>query len=256
MQDEVEIAIGKRFLSRRDVKAVQFPDGHYEPNRTKWTMDDFRRHVAGDVSLGHYMVGQDGMTKLFAFDLDLINKPGYYISFDENILDPVEANPREGWTTPNHPGIPFWTLQLRCQAEALGMKVMALGAADHVAISYSGGKGLHVYCFFNEPQPAADARKLSVEVLKAVNRHDFRPAYRPVRGDNFWQSTADKAPNIEIELFPKQDAVQDLGNLMRLPLGINRKTGQKSYFLDCRFPYTELHMMDPLEALGSELPWD
>lgn len=257
MADEVEIALGKRFLSRRDVKSVQAPDGSYCPERTPWKMTDLRQHVAGERSLGHFLVDQDGTTRLFAYDLDL-KKTGYYLAMDEKILDPIEAQPRTDWLIPNHPGIEFWTIQLRCQAEALAMKAMDLGAAQHVAIAYSGNKGLHVYCFLDGPTLAAEARQVSQMILRSVNRYDGRMAYEPLRGENFWQSTSDRTPNIEIECFPKQDNLEgkDLGNLMRLPLGINRKSGNRSYFLDCRCGYNQLRVMEPLLALGSELPWD
>lgn len=256
MADELEIALGKRFLARRDVKAVQFKDGHYEPERQPWKMADLRAHVAGERSLGHYLVSAEGKVNLFAFDVDLTTT-GYWIPLNEQVLEPQQCNPREVWLEPNHPGKEFLFFRLRTTAEVLGMKIHNLTDGEvHVAISYSGSKGLHVYGFLPEPTPAADARTLAFGILKSVNNADGSQGYVQSKGENFWTPTNETQPNLEIEVFPKQESVSDLGNLMRLPLGVNRKTGQRSFFLDCRCPYTQIRSMEPLDALGGVLPWD
>lgn len=129
----------------------------------------------------------------------------------------------------------------------------------HVAISLSGGKGMHVYALSEEPISAAEARRSALLVMKSVNDHNGKAGYEPVRGENFWKSTGEgEKPVVEIEIFPKQDSLEgkDLGNLMRLPLGVNRKTDQSSYFLDLRCGYNEIRMMDPTDALEGELPWE
>jgi hypothetical protein len=55
-------------------------------------------------------------------------------------------------------------------------------------------------------------------------------------------------------MFPKQDSLngKDLGNLMKLPLGINRKTGNRSYFVRNDCPYDQLREVDPLVAMAGE----
>lgn len=256
MADEVEIALGKRFLGRRDVKAVQYPDGHYEPERTPWKMADFRAHVAGTRSLGNYMVGQDGLVKFFAYDIDL-TKEGYWIPMDERVMEIMPCNPREVWLEQDHPGRGFLTLRLRTTAELLGRRIYHMtDEMVHVAIAYSGSKGLHVYGLLPEPMPAADARCMAFDILKSMHEPDGSPAFKNTKGENFWAPTAENAPNIDIEVYPKQDTTSDLGNLMRMPLGVNRKSGQRGFFVDCRVGYTQMKVLDPLEALGSTLPWD
>jgi len=260
--------IGQRFISRKDVKAVQNSDGSYMPDRHPWKMDDLRAHIAGTKTFGHYLVDQNNMTKLFAFDIDLVKgndknpTPGYWFDLDDQSevdLGVVPCDPRAVWLEKDHPGRKWLTLQLRCCAEALALKAKTLFEDDlHIAMAYSGGKGLHVYGFFPEPVEASFARKSAVNILKAFNRPDGRPGFEPSRGTNFWVSTQEKQHNYEIEVYPKQDSLEgkDLGNLLRLPLGVNRKTGQKGFFLDGRSQLYEFKMMDPTSVLSGELPWD
>lgn len=272
--DELAIALGKRFIQRRDVKAVQHENGVYTPHQTKdgqrfpWKMDDIRNHLSGSHTYGHYLVDQSNLTKLFAFDIDLVKGneknplPGYWIDMREDQevdLGVIPCDPRKIWQEPDHPAKQWLALQLKCCANALGLKAKRLFGDDiHIAMAYSGCKGLHVYGFFVEPVPATFARKSAIEVLRAFNRPDGLPGFEPIRGENFWASTQEEHHNYEIEIFPKQDSLdgKDLGNLMRLPLGINRKTGQRGYFIDGRSALYELRMMDPLAALSGELPWD
>jgi hypothetical protein len=273
LPDEVEIALGKRFIGRRDVKAVQNSDGSYmpdvtnpnyrkekqEPNYRAWSMPDLRAHVTGEKSYGHYLVDPSGLVKLFAFDIDL-RKEGKIRMLDESILDDfIDCNPREVWVSPDHPGKEYLTVELRCAAEVIARRAYELAEGDlHVAIAYSGGKGLHVYCFPPEPLPASEARDSANHIIRSIHHWDGTNAYELFRGNCFWRPSNSGSQNIDIEVFPKQDSVSEdgFGNLMRLPLGVNRKTGQRSFFLDCRTGYNQLKLMDPLEALGSELPWD
>lgn len=260
-EDDLPILLGKRFIERRDVKAIQW-DGGYAPHRTpapqgqqgeniRWSMQDLRDHIAGVQSYGHYMVSPEGKCKLFAFDIDL-KKEGWVTTLkEEEILGSgTRCNPREVWLDFNHPGREFLTMQLRCMAEGLGRRTRRIVGDYPMAVSYSGNKGAHVYCF-TDSIPAIDARQMALEVLRSL------PQFRPVKGENFWEHDTGYQ-NLQIEVFPKQETLEgkDYGNLMRLPLGVHKKTGQRSFFLDCRCPYNELKEMDPMDALGGLLPWD
>ncbi len=112
------------------------------------------------------------------------------------------------------------------------------------ALSYSGGKGLHVYAFL-DTMPAADARVIGREVLDS-----YVGVFRAVRGDSFFEG-ATSYRNVSLELFPKQDDLdgKDLGNLLRLPLGVNRKTGQAGFFVDINHGYDKLIKDDPMLVL-------
>lgn len=73
------------------------------------------------------------------------------------------------------------------------------------AIERSGGKGYHVWVVFDQYAPAADLRRIAAAV-------------------------ADEA-GFTGEVFPKQDAAKDLGNLVKLPLGVHAKTGERSAWI-------------------------
>jgi len=77
----------------------------------------------------------------------------------------------------------------------------------------SGGKGwrCHVWGFFLAPTPAIKARVLIDSALKDAGLSD----------------------KTYIERFPKQSrALNGYGNLVKVPFGVNRKTGKRSYFFD------------------------
>lgn len=255
MSDSLDVLLPKRFISRRDVKAVQHRDGSYTPEREKWKMSDVKSHLSGDRSLGHYLIGEDDSVKLFAFDIDL-KKAGVWMNVTEEdklLEGGQECNPREIWLTPDHPAKEYFTTLLRCMAEGLAMRAHRIsGGAFPIAIAYSGNKGLHVYGFMGNV-PAQEARDVAIEVLTSFN------CFEPSRGNNFWVHTGDAgyAKNLEIEIFPKQGSLEgkELGNLMRLPLGVNAKSGQEAFFIDTRVGYNQLKKYDPMKALNGEYEW-
>lgn len=251
--DELAILLGKRFLERRDVKAVQHPGGSYTPDRTPWKMSDLRNHIEGKTTYGHYMTSPEDKTKLWAFDIDLRQEGRYTILKEDKVLNGGQAcNPREVWLDKNHEGYEHLTIQLRCLAESLAIKAHRLSAGEFpIAIAYSGNKGLHVYGFMGTV-PAEEARSVAIEVLNSFN------CFENSRGENFWVHTNGGYENLEIEVFPKQGSLEgkDLGNLMRLPLGVHRKTGNRAFFIDPTCGYNEIKEMNPLAALSGEQSWE
>jgi hypothetical protein len=83
----------------------------------------------------------------------------------------------------------------------------------------------------------------------------FGDRFQPTRGSNFFRVDGYV---IDVEVFPKQSDLdgKDLGNLMRLPLGTNLKTGDKGRFLKLR---QGAEQFTPMAAqavlLDGELPW-
>jgi hypothetical protein len=119
-----------------------------------------------------------------------------------------------------------------------------------VAAAFSGSKGLHVYGF-PDPWTAAESRSAAKFVLDS-----FSGVFSPTKGDNFY--TQKSVDTFSIEIFPKQDTLEEgaIGNLLRLPLGINRKSGKNGYFVHFYGDMTEFAEMEPLVALdGHTLPW-
>lgn len=272
---ELIAAIGSRFISRKDVKAEQGKDGAWHPVRERtatgfdgplvpFALKDFIDHLQGTRTLGHYVVGADDTAKFFCLDLDL-DKEGFYMDDEDPDADPedlaarvgkaVKGDPRAIWAA-GEPASAFeyYTIALRCLADGLGLRAAKLIPGMHIAIANSGGKGLHVYGFMPEPTPAGIVREIAEAVLTDVPNQFVK-----VKGDNFWKANTSGAySNITIEVFPKQTAVSEggFGNLLRLPLGINRKTGNRGYFVNCRSGPNKLPEIDALRALTGDLPWE
>lgn len=227
--------VNAKFISRKDVKARQKPDGSYYPvksgdNYLPWTERDMLDHLEGTQTFGHYLVSTDGMAKFFAFDIDLV-KP---TAENQPVWRTVPFNPREVWLAPHNDedatqqeikidlGCQLWAM-----ADGLAHRTMKLMGDDvKVCIAYSGCKGLHVYALTGK-LTAADQRVLAVEVLDSFD------VFKTSKGNNFWQHGEGLYDCLEIEVFPKQDGVGNggFGNLMRCPLGVNQKTGHVSYFV-------------------------
>lgn len=299
--------IAKTFVARRDVKAVQSRSGAWRPvttdgstdsERLPWKMGDFRSHVDGTATFGHYVVSKENTAKVFCFDIDLEEKIGQtddgkpirpswsvIVPGSENVLDrrgdarslwkPLDPwkwceECGKGWypnTQPARcevgPGLKLhthWigvganpdtlalTALLQETAWRLAERVRSLLDVP-VAVSFSGSKGLHVYGLVGE-EPSEDVRAAANYVIGSFER------YTPSRGSNFFRDTTDGFDPISIEVFPKQDRLdgKDLGNLIRLPLGINRKSGLGGFFLQPG-PYGYLKELDPMTAMTKGNPW-
>lgn len=230
--------IGSLFVQRRDVKAYQKKTGAYKPIKTPWTLKDIQNHLDGRVTLGHYLVDHEGKTKVVAFDID----------FEKTytLRDGSEINPREVFSDPNDPARGELVRAVRCLADGIAWRLKRLHPSIAVFTAFSGSKGIHVYGCFGGSTTAEAAQGLGVSLLKSFAGGDF---FIPLKGDNFFQS--ELHPNLTIEVFPKQGKIgkDGFGNLLRLPLGINQKTGKEGFFYDPMAPLNELNPLDPLDVL-------
>lgn len=275
MSDEIANLFASRFISRRDVKAVQHADGSWMPatangkrdgDRLPWTRNDLLAHIAGEQTYGHYMLNTDDTTKLFAFDIDLAKndeKAGFSTQLPAQAMDPENLETWEqsfhacdaiaAWHNRSHPARDFMKLQFRQVAHRLAVAVER-ELEIPVAVAYSGSKGVHVYGFLGAT-PAVEAIEGAQIVLDSLG--DWKPS----RGNNFFrcenQDPIDGFPNLTIEVFPKQQSLdgKDLGNLMRLPLGRNKKSTDPTFFIDMTAPMNALVPMDPTRALVGTSLW-
>lgn len=108
----------------------------------------------------------------------------------------------------------YMASRIKTLSEALGL---------FPVIEFSGGKGYHFWFFMETPVAAGLVRKALTGICDSL------------------------APDLtcfNLEVFPKQDHLsgKGLGNLVKLPLGIHRQTGQRSFFLEC-----------PQKAIDSQL---
>ena len=74
-------------------------------------------------------------------------------------------------------------------------------------LEFSGSKGYHIWLFFGHNVPAAQARLLGQVLLGTYS----------------------------FEVYPRQDGLVGIGNLVKLPLGIQKKTGERCWFLNSSF---------------------
>ncbi|HNW34991.1 MAG TPA: CRISPR-associated primase-polymerase type A1 [Candidatus Ozemobacteraceae bacterium] len=189
-------AFVRQFAGREGVHAVQAKGEKgawgYRPVKEPLDTRLVSKHLAGDATLGTYLVRRDDTTCLMAFDLD-IAKPALR-RFD---ADPTERR----------------RLKLKLVEEGKRLLAAATEAEVPLLPEWSGHKGLHFWVFTDEPVPA--------RILRAVGR---------------WLLDRVPPPTAELhwELFPKQDHVEPdgLGNLVKLPLGIHRRSMKRSLFLD------------------------
>lgn len=262
MTEQVDLVrlLGTRFIQRKDVKAFQATDGAWYPAREPMTMADFTAHLAGTKTLGHYLLDTDNNCKFFAFDLDLVKHgrdcPGGGCKGCPVLVEGVdgvtyETMPREIWHL-DHPVVPVLTRHLKFMAEGLARSIFKLwDGAVPVAISASGHKGLHVYALTGSIKAEA-ARAAAIASLQ-----NYSSVLVPFKGENFWRHKTEYH-TLDIEVFPKQTSLdgKDLGNLMSLPLGINRVTGKRKFFITTKGPQDELVEMNPERVLSGDNPWD
>lgn len=91
---------------------------------------------------------------------------------------------------------------------------MSAEAGLRPVVEFSGAKGYHFWYLFENP------------VLPAMPRGILEAVKQALAGD---------VSAFNLEVFPKQDHLQGkgLGNLVKLPLGVHRLTGKRSFFHAC-----------------------
>ena len=265
--------LASKFIARTDAKAVQNADGVWhlhtvdgkrESARLGWDRQSLVDHVEGTRTYGHYLLNQQDQCKLFAFDIDLA-KSGMLPTVDglrEDVTEKqflesfeVVSDLRAAWLNRAHPARSFMKLQFKEMAHML-LKTIWEELELPCAAAYSGAKGVHVYAFTGLI-PASEAVEGARIVLDSLN------CFTPLRGVNFFRhENTDRAegyPNLTIEVFPKQGSLdgKDLGNLMRLPLGRNRKApaDEPAFFIDMTAPIGSLQPGEAENILNMPNPW-
>ncbi len=87
-------------------------------------------------------------------------------------------------------------------------------AGMNPCLEFSGGKGYHFWYFFKPCIEAAEAKDYLGRIKKSI---------------------AGDLSAFSLEVFPKQGRLsgKGFGNLVKLPLGVHRLSGKKSYFVEC-----------------------
>ena len=268
MSDEIAKLLGLRFMERRDVKAWQQEHhGGYFPDYQRLVLDDLRTHISGEVrygpvldqegnprvdkngralraqrtTLGHYLVSKENTCRVFAFDIDLCKTA--------TVDDGVEIEPRKEFLNPDSQWRPMLVADLTHMAHGLARRVHRTLEMP-VAVAYSGSKGVHVYGFLDGGTPSEEARLYATGILDEFGCFTQR-------GKNFYKHE-ESYTTLEIEVFPKQENLdgKELGNLLRLPLGVNLKSGHKGRFIRTQSnDPTKFWPMKASDALNGVLPW-
>lgn len=303
MSKQLAKLFASKFIQRPEVKAIQldrsggglsqgdwFPDTRINKERRPnsphfplgFTMPHLLAHLEGQRTYGHYLLDDDSMCKLFAFDIDLekggtwVDQPDWSQVPEEINADPaaeeawyqqtcvkhvVEAtgqpNLRDLWVDRSRTAAParnFMKGQMKQLAHMFASKIVELEIP--CAVAYSGSKGIHVYGFTGT-LPASEVREAAMLVLDMIDE------FEPMRGKNFFQHKNDDPihgfKNFSVEVFPKQGSLdgKTLGNLMRLPLGTNWKNPKDpTFFVDMTSPLAELRPhADPIALLEGGNPF-
>jgi hypothetical protein len=183
------------FGGREGVYARQWvsPTGEsgYTPIQEPLTPKVAENHILGNHSVGVYPVRLDNTVNFLAFDLDVAK-----FAVKQAITS------QRAWA-----GVMAKVHQAAC-------RLLDIAAAQEIPayLEDSGFKGRHVWIFLESPLPAGVAKKC---------------------GDLLASRLPPLPPEVTLEVFPKQATVRpgSLGNLIKLPLGIHRRTGQRGLFL-------------------------
>ncbi|MCY2990758.1 MAG: CRISPR-associated primase-polymerase type A1 [Planctomycetota bacterium] len=187
------------FSGREGVYARQWVkpsgEGGYSPIQEPLTPAVIRNHLLGTFTVGVYPIRLDSTATFFALDLDI----------DKTALQRAHGDPP-------------YAQSLRDTLRQEGPRLLQVlrGLGFDPLFENSGYKGRHYWVFLEQPETA--------EMLHLFGRLLLA-----------WQSPL-LARGLHLEFFPKQASLKGkgLGNLIKVPLGIHRRTGHRSQLLDAQ----------------------
>ncbi len=185
------------FAGREDAHARQWAnaggESGYSPVHEPFTTAVARNHLLGSYTVGIYPIRLDGTCTFFALDLDV----------EKWAVEQAHTEPAFGRQI---------RADLRNQARRLLDVLRGLGFAP--LFEDSGYKGRHFWVFLEQPESAGVLHQFGRQLLA-------------------WQTPL-LARGLHLEFFPKQGRRdgKGLGNLIKLPLGIHRRTGRRAALLD------------------------
>ncbi len=186
------------FRGKRETFARQWVDekGRRGFNLVNRPMEteDLRKHVSGEETLGIYLINEDGFVNLGVIDIDIDNKA---------LLEYAKQKDR----------IAELHRSVQSDVERIFSVCQSLGV--HTVVEDSGYKGRHLWFFFSTPiRP-----KLARMFLKLICQRAGQPS-----------------PAIHWEVFPNCDKLREkaFGPLVKLPLGVHKRSNRRCFFLDAR----------------------
>jgi CRISPR-associated protein Cas1 len=172
-RDAIVIALFLRFFGgRRDIYARQWHDtrrkrGGYRPVREPLTDVVVAAHLEAHVTLGQYLLFSDDTVSFAVFDLDLA--PDALARWRTECADVSAAG---------HPTLKRYARTLTEAAARIGLPLFG---------EDSGGKGLHLWMFFEPRIPARAARAALSQVLLGAGLHAAGEVVAEIRLDDVRQ---------------------------------------------------------------------
>jgi len=207
----------KLFRGRDGVLAEEYIDDRgnkaYHKRDLPLNLDLLGDHFAGVTTYGLFISQPNDTVQLCLLDIDVKKR---------FILTRLEQNRGfEDLVNKAH----SYSFDLYDQAKKLGVRPI---------VEDSGYKGRHLWIFFSDPVAPALARQILMGIVASANN---------------------PPEEINVEYFPRRDhAKKDhLGDLIKLPLGINRKSGKFSLFINRDGNYPDqnqaLHSIQPVSRV-------
>jgi hypothetical protein len=164
----------------------------FYPEAGSLTLEEIKSHLEGERTLGLYLMTEQDQVHLSVIDIDINQKALLEYAKDEKGLA---------------------ELHRLTQRDARRIASLCDQLGIPVSIEDSGYKGRHLWFFFATPIPAKLARRF----LKFICERTGKPS-----GGVHW------------EVFPNCDGVKGkgYGPLIKLPLGIHKRTNRRCLFLD------------------------
>lgn len=185
------------FAGREDHHARQWVgDGGvtgYTPVQEPFSPRVARNHLAGTCTVGIYPIRLDGTCTFMALDLDITKAALSRAQRDRARAAELRSTLRST------------SLIILGRLRSLGLQPL---------FEHSGYKGRHYWIFLDQPEASSSLHHFGRDLLA-------------------WLAPA-IGPDFHLEFFPKQGATKGkgLGNLIKVPLGIHRRTGHRANLLD------------------------
>ena len=199
LRQQLVIKFMDLFFSRTDLFARQWADRQtqksgYVPVRRPVTCEDMEDHFKGTKTYGFYLMNTDATVRCAVIDADLT-------SGLRNATGRDLARARD---------------RIRKDRAYMAARISEASAELGLfpVVEFSGGKGYHFWFFMASPVPAARIRRALTGICDSLARD---------------------LSCFNLEVFPKQNHLsgKGLGNLVKLPLGVHRQSGHRSFFTDC-----------------------
>jgi len=205
LQSYVELFVGREDLYKR-AEVLENGKINYAPVMQPLVMQEIKKHLDGTQTLATILQRNNNTVKYMIFDIDI--------------------SKRDMLTSSGNQGIRGELLQLALE-KAKDFQRICHNLGLNAYIEYSGGKGYHVWLFFEEWIATRYANLLQDIILSKQKTNDSR---------------------LCVECFPNKTRVREnkIGQGIKLPWGRHFKTGEYAYFLgnDFLFMPRQKEMLD------------